>query len=200
MNRLCCLFLIVIASTASAFAQPLLTWMEEGDQIHLRVWISGCFQMEDNIYRFEMKEGKISCTGHVLPDYVSPQRHPRVRTAPVELTKAQIEGINSDIVQFRTTPLRSQRKESTGLTIIKRSGESGSTTQSEITLTFIEKGKPTIEESIHSPSLHVLYHGQHKGLADLKRILQIQAESELNRIKVSEEVQKQQPAVEQTGP
>jgi len=192
------LFILLLVCAAHARGQPLLSQMEEGDKIQLRIWITGCFQIEDNAYEFEMKEGKTLCTGWILPDYVTPQRYPRVPAGPVELSRDQIAGIDLDIVGFRTTQIRSHRKASTGVTLISRNSGAQSTTTSEIKLTFIEKGKTLIEETITCPDLSEYNHARHPGLDDLKRRLQLKVKPQLDDImkKLKTESPPQSPAPE----
>lgn len=190
------LFIFLLVCAVHARGQPLLSQMEEGDKIQLRIWITGCFQIEDNAYEFEMKEGKTLCTGWMLPDYVTPQQHPRVPVEPIELSKDQIKGIDLDIVEFRKTQIRSHRRASTGVTIIRRN--SGDQSTSEIKLTFIEKGKTLIEETITCPDLSEFNHARYQGMDDLKRRLQLKVKPQLDGIvkKLKTESQPQPPAQE----
>ena len=190
------LFISLLVCATHAWGQPLLSQMEEGDKIQLRIWITGCFQIEDNAYEFEMKEGKTLCTGLMLPDYVTPQHHPRVTAGPIELSRDQIAGIDLDIVEFRTTQIRSQRKASNGVTLIRRNSGNQSTTSSEITLTFIEKGKILIAETITCPDLSEYNQARYQGLDDLKRRLQLKVKPQLDGIvkKLKTESQPQPPA------
>lgn len=190
------LFIFLLVSTADALGQPLISQMEEGDKIQLRIWITGCFQIEDNAYEFEMKEGKTLCTGLMLPDYVTPQRHPRVTAGPIELSRDQIAGIDLDIVEFRTTQIRSQRKVGNGVTLIRRNSGNQSTTSSEIALTFIEKGKTFIVETITCPDLSEYNHARYQGMDDLKQRLQLKVKPQLDDIvkKLKTESPPQPPA------
>jgi hypothetical protein len=189
----------LLFGAVGALAQPLLSHLEESDQIRLRLWVSGCFQVEDNLYQFEMKDGKILCTGHILPDYVLPRSHPRVQVGPVELSAAQVRGIDHDIVRFRQTTRHSRRVNDSQVLVITRANEARTETVSEASLRFIEKGKLIIEETISCPNLYPAAEESYQGLAELKRLLQQQAEPEMERIKRLVSERARQPAADESA-